>query len=121
MLCLSAQVEPLVEQKDVLAFKHPALEISDEAILGLVQLALSCTFMPPSRRPDMKDVVSSLEASRKQLFGVIASKSDKYLDAKLRSSNKLGQSTSLERDLSTINLSLQLTRQQTPKAGFGSM
>ena len=118
---MCAQVEPLVEQQNVAAFKHPALEISDDAILQLVQLALSCTFMPPSRRPDMKDVVSSLEASRKELFGVIASKSDKCLEAKLMSSNKLGQCTSLERDLSTINLSLKLTRQQTPKAGFGSM
>ena len=80
------------------------MEAPEEAILRLVDLALRCVAMPVSNRPSMRDVISALEAIKKELYGVEFSKSKSEVDKMLQ--ERTGSvSVSLSEELCNIGWS----------------
>ena len=54
------------------------------AIFRLVDLALSCVAMPTSKRPSMTDVITTLEAVKKEVYGVEVPKVQQVVDERLQ-------------------------------------
>ena len=82
--CFSEQLEPLLAARNVAALKFPALiDASDDVILLLFDLAMSCTAMPTSKRPNTIKLVAELETLWSQLTGGTA-ELNKKVDGALR-------------------------------------
>ena len=58
----------------------PRLHASNELILPLAQLALSCTAIPTSLRPQMRNVVAELESLRSMHVGKLADRHSCRID-----------------------------------------
>ena len=83
-LPLFEQLEPILTARDVAALKVPALaDASDDVILRLFDVAMSCTAMPTSKRPNTIQLVAELEALWSQLTGAAAELNEK-VDGALR-------------------------------------
>ena len=80
---LSPQINPYMQEGNTEALRHPSVEAPPDVLLRLVQLAVSCTQMPTSRRPTMAEVVSSLEGIRRELYGVVVARNIQWVDEHL--------------------------------------
>ena len=101
LVFLLLQVASLRQTGSASALRHYAVEAPEEAILGLVDLALSCVAVPTSNRPSMADVVAALEAVRRQLYGVEVSKRHQAVDVRLQERTD-SLTISLAQDLGNI-------------------
>ena len=70
----------MVRAKQVQQFVDPQLHASDDLVLPLAQLALSCTAIPTSLRPQMRNVVAELESLRSLFVGKLADRHSCRID-----------------------------------------
>ncbi|CAI5468257.1 unnamed protein product [Closterium sp. Yama58-4] len=83
---LKAWVAPFVACNNVAAFKDPDLEASDDIILRLARLALSCTAMPTASRPSMSRVLAELMVIKEDCLGLEANRMAERIDKELDTS-----------------------------------
>ena len=80
------QAEPLLQNGSIVSQKHPALlEIPDDAFMRLVRLAISCTQLPTSDRPEMAKIVAELMRMQGEMGESKNQKHAREIDARLDS------------------------------------
>ena len=80
------QIEPLLQNGSIISHRHPALlEIPDDAFMRLVQLAISCTQLPSTDRPEMAEIVAELMRLQGEMGESKNQKHAREIDARLDS------------------------------------
>ncbi|CAI6011439.1 unnamed protein product [Closterium sp. NIES-65] len=76
-------VAPLVASNAVATFKDPQLEASDDLVLRMARLALSCTAMPTASRPSMIRILAELQQMKSDFFGIDPDRAANRIDREL--------------------------------------
>ncbi|GJP54668.1 hypothetical protein CLOM_g13726, partial [Closterium sp. NIES-68] len=85
---LKQWVAPLITSNAVTALKDPHLDATDDLVLRLARLALSCTAMPSASRPAMSQVLVELGKVREEVLGAQANRAATRIDDEIDTSGR---------------------------------